>query len=259
MRVSLRGLFVALAMALFQATPVWAQTAEPSPVSPPAAEAVMPSVRSLFGDLVSDVRRLPTVSNGIWVGGSGALALAVHGQDRMLTRRASGSHGLETALDAGELLGSGLVQASGAFGTYVVGRITHRPAIAIVGADLVRAQMIDAGLIQGLKYAVGRTRPDGGRYSFPSGHSAASFTTATVLEQHFGWKAGVPAYAAAAYVAASRLSENRHYLSDVVFGAGIGILSGRAVTVGRGSHAFVVSPTARAGAVGVSFTRVVAE
>ena len=52
----------------------------------------------------------------------------------------------------------------------------------------------------------------------------------------------------ASYVAASRLSENQHFLSDVVFGAAIGIAAGRTVTFGTGSTRFEVSPMATPGA-----------
>ena len=45
----------------------------------------------------------------------------------------------------------------------------------------------------------------------------------------FGWKAGLPAYLAASYIGVSRLQENRHYLSDVIFGAAVGIVSGRSL------------------------------
>ncbi len=77
-----------------------------------------------------------------------------------------------------------------------------------------------------------------------------------MLQRHFGWKAGVPAYVVATYVAGSRLQENRHYLSDVIFGATIGILAGRTVTVGRGSSRFHVVPLATTGGVGVALVRV---
>ena len=82
-----------------------------------------------------------------------------------------------------------------------------------------------------------------------------TFASATVLYRHFGWKAGVPGYALATYVAGSRLSENAHFQSDVLFGAGIGIVSGRTVTVGR-AHPFVIAPAAGPGMVGVSVTMV---
>jgi hypothetical protein len=56
------------------------------------------------------------------------------------------------------------------------------------------------------------------------------------------------------YVAASRIQEKRHYLSDVAFGAAIGIMAGRTVTVGSGRREFAVTPMATPGGGGVAFT-----
>ncbi len=106
-----------------------------------------------------------------------------------------------------------------------------------------------------MKYGVRRTRPDGSNAaSFPSGHSSGTFASATVLHRHYGWKAGVPAYAVATWVAASRLNENKHFLSDVAFGAAVGILGGRTVTFGHGSTRFEVAPLAAPGGAGVRLT-----
>jgi membrane-associated phospholipid phosphatase len=250
---------LAFAAVLFIVAPASAQGTAPVPDPARSAETPMPSFASLFSKLPADLRRLPTLTNGVWLGGTGALAFAVHAKDRTITQQASGSLGLETLLDTGASMGGGFIQVGGALGTYLVGRLANRPDIAGVGADLVRAQIINVGLTQGVKVAVNRERPDGSRYSFPSGHSASSFATATVLERQFGWKVGIPAYAMATYVAGSRLSENKHYLSDVVFGAGIGIVSGRAVTVGRGSQTFALSPTVVPGGFGLNFTRIAAQ
>ena len=75
------------------------------------------------------------------------------------------------------------------------------------------------------KQATRRSRPEGTGYSFPSGHTTVTFASATVLQRHFGWKVGLPAYAVASYVAASRVEMKRHYLSDVAFGAALGIVA----------------------------------
>lgn len=219
------------------------------------ASAPMPSFKSLFTDLPADLRNLPDKTNAFWLAGSGALAFAVRSEDRELTAQAANTFGLEEALDGGQHIGSGIAQSSISLGTFIVGRLTNRPAVALLGADLVRAQIINTGLTQGLKVAVNRQRPDGARFSFPSGHSSSAFATATVLERHFGWKVGMPAYALAAYVAGSRLTENKHYLSDVIFGAGLGIVSGRAVTVGRGTSRFVLGPTIVPGGGGITLTK----
>jgi membrane-associated phospholipid phosphatase len=55
-------------------------------------------------------------------------------------------------------------------------------------------------------------------------------------------------------VAASRIQTQRHYLSDVAFGAAIGIVAGRTVTIGHGNARFAVSPAAAPGGAGVNFT-----
>ena len=141
-----------------------------------------------------------------------------------------------------------------AFATYSLGRATGKTKITAIGADLVSAQIVSQTMTQAIKISVGRTRPDGTSYSFPSGHSASAFATAAVLQRHLGWKAGIPAYTLATYVAASRIETQRHYLSDVAFGAAIGMVAGRTVTIGHGNARFAVSPAAAPGGGGVNFT-----
>lgn len=86
-----------------------------------------------------------------------------------------------------------------------------------LGMDLLRAQAVTGMLVEPIKFATHRERPGGSnRQSFPSGHAAVTFATATVIERHLGWKKSVLAYAIASYVSASRLHDNRHYLSDVI-------------------------------------------
>lgn len=81
--------------------------------------------------------------------------------------------------------------------------------------------------VNGLKYSVGRLRPDRSRYnSFPSGHTATAFMTATMLHKEYGWKDpwfSIGGYTAAAVTGVSRMLNNRHWMSDVVAGAAIGI------------------------------------
>lgn len=98
---------------------------------------------------------------------------------------------------------------------------TVRLAVAaLAGTNLV---------VEGLKRAVGRTRPDGERRrsnsSFPSSHAANAFALAWVLGVR--WRRGIPAFfALALLVAFSRMYLNRHFLSDVVAGALIGMAFG---------------------------------
>ena len=84
-------------------------------------------------------------------------------------------------------------------------------------------------VVNTIKYTSKIERPDGSsNNSFPSGHTATAFIAAEFLRQEFG--KGRPAitlagYAAACYVGTMRMMHNRHYLTDVFAGAGIGILS----------------------------------
>lgn len=80
-----------------------------------------------------------------------------------------------------------------------------------------------------LKRTTQVTRPDGtNRHSFPSGHTATAFMTATMLTKEYGhlspW-VGVGAYSLATATGLMRVANNKHWISDVMVGAGIGILS----------------------------------
>ena len=86
------------------------------------------------------------------------------------------------------------------------------------------------GATGGLKYTVRRERPDGSsRTSFPSGHAARAFMTATMLHKEYGQTVSpwfsVAGYGAAAATGLMRVRENNHWVSDVLAGAGIGIYS----------------------------------
>lgn len=81
------------------------------------------------------------------------------------------------------------------------------------------------GITYTVKIGVNRTRPNGADYSFPSGHTSASFSSAGYIQQRYGWKKGGAAYAAATFVGWTRIKANKHYVSDVVAGAALGTLS----------------------------------
>src|SRR5439155_10087515 len=77
----------------------------------------------------------------------------------------------------------------------------------------------------GLKYAIHAQRPTGDPHSFPSGHSAISFSSAEFMRNRYGWKYGVPAYVLASAVGYSRVRAHLHYTRDVFAGATIGIVT----------------------------------
>lgn len=95
-------------------------------------------------------------------------------------------------------------------------------------AALVTSHAIMMTLGYGLKAIVQEERPDrSDNHSFPSGHAAFSFTGAELLRIEYGTCYGIVGYAVATSVAFLRIYNNKHWLNDVVMGAGIGILSAR--------------------------------
>ncbi|WP_426492055.1 phosphatase PAP2 family protein [Hymenobacter sp. 102] len=92
-----------------------------------------------------------------------------------------------------------------------------------------KSELIFGALTYVLKNTTKILRPDGStRNSFPSGHTAQAFLAASIVHTEFRDKSqwyGVGAYTIATSVAALRMLNDRHWQSDVVAGAGIGILS----------------------------------
>lgn len=84
--------------------------------------------------------------------------------------------------------------------------------------------------VNATKYSVKEMRPDNStRNSFPSGHTATAFVAATVLHKEYGLTRS-PWFSAGGYAVAMgtgfmRVLNNRHWISDVMAGAGIGIIS----------------------------------
>jgi membrane-associated phospholipid phosphatase len=72
-----------------------------------------------------------------------------------------------------------------------------------------------------------------------------------VLASHFGWRVAVPSYLVATYVASSRLHENRHNASDVIFGAALGVAVGQTIRARRDAP-MTIHPGVFPGGVGAS-------
>src|SRR5262249_16635253 len=138
-----------------------------------SAEPAIPSIRGLFGDIVTDFRRLPSRQTLGWLGVGATAALFSHAEDKAVMRGFAPTASLNTTAGAGDTIGSTPFQLGAAVATYSIGRLTNSPRAAALGADLIRAQVVAETTTLAIKYSVGRVRPDGTGYSFPSGHAAA--------------------------------------------------------------------------------------
>jgi membrane-associated phospholipid phosphatase len=131
------------------------------------------------------------------------------------------------------------------FRTHVDDYLQYVPIVAVYGlnaagvkgknnfgnrtAIIVKAELMMAVLTYSLKKITAVPRPDTGEpTSFPSGHTAQAFAAATFMAKEYGHKSvwySIGAYSVATSVGVLRVMNNRHWVSDVLAGAAIGILS----------------------------------
>jgi membrane-associated phospholipid phosphatase len=218
-------------------------------------------VRTTGADFASFPRRRSTwVILGV---GAGA-ALLAHPLDDDLNSHIAGSTFARRFFAPGKIVGSAGTQAALSLGLYFGGRYLV-PAVegeprtnkwSHLGYDLLRAQILSQALIQGMKVAIRRDRPTGECCAFPSGHAASAFATAAVLERHLGYRAAWPTVVAATYIATSRLHDNRHFISDVLFGSAIGMATGWTVVGRHGRNEYTLTPIPVRGGFAAVMTRV---
>ena len=193
----------------------------------------------------------------------GAAAAIAHPFDDQVNDKLAGSDAAKNFFAAGKYIGAAYTQVGVAAGLYVVGRyvLPHAEGapktnkVSHLGFDLLRALIVSQALTQGIKVTVRRDRPTGECCSFPSGHSSASFATASVLERHLGYRAAWPTFVIATYVAMSRLHDNVHFLSDVIFGGAVGMSSGWTVVGRHGRSTFALTPVPLRGGMMLAVTR----
>jgi hypothetical protein len=251
-----KHLVAAMLVVLAAAPPLRAQSPEAAPSVAPAAKAKGDSsaFTTFMKDVGGDYVHYFSVETAKWLTAGGVEALAVHQADEWIRLEMQDDQVTLLSQTAGQTYGNLSLQVPLAVGWWLAGRAAGSGRAADAGRDLVRAQISALSWNYVVKYAVGRTRPNGDPRSFPSGHAAASFATAMVLQEHYGWKLGLPFFAVATYTAASRIADNKHWASDVTFGAFMGMTSGRTVTLHVRNRRIAIGPVAvpRGGAVMVT-------
>ena len=264
---------------VFAAPPIAAQTANESnainqsapvalvgqPGKDEAPEHAHTGWATLLKDTGRDFLAFPQrKSTWTLLGIGAAAALATHPGDGYVESHIVGNKTADRAFSVGKFAGSAYLQIGSGVGLWAIGRYVIAPATdesrtnkwSEVGFDLMRAQIVSQVVVHGMKYSIRRDRPTGECCSFPSGHSATAFAVASVLERHLGYRASWPALAGATYVATSRLVDNRHFLSDVLMGAGVGTAAGWTVVGTRGRSGYALQPVPLKGGMLIAVTRV---
>ena len=235
-------------------------TEDPQRLPPPALEIPKLPVESPIGGnpfklAASDFKNFFSAQTGHTLAYTAIAAVAAAPWDR---EGVNNGFNLPTPVfQGGNIIGNFVFQIGAGFATYAGGKATGNKKLAYTGRDIVRAQLLSQGMVQAIKYTVRRERPDGSdNKSFPSGHSASMFATATVLQKYYGWKVGVPAYALGSYVGLARMAWNRHHATDVVMGAGFGIASAQTVTMSFNKTKFSVGVQPQVGGASINFTKI---
>ena len=208
------------------------QTADATAQRPvPASIAIPPEV--------AEPHRIRWWEGAAVLGTVGALAT----EDGNIQEETS-EHPSEDASNAASFFrqaGEGKVYTALSLGLVGTGLLVHDRGITRTGLQLAASGAVAAVSFGVLKIVLGRARPDAaeGAYafhpftsagSFPSGHTAMAFALATTLgdASHNPW-ASAGLYALAAGTAWSRIYNARHWPSDVVMGAALGIAAGKVV------------------------------
>lgn len=181
---------------------------------------------SFFSEEVKPVLQQATdeTSLALWLGGA-ASVLILQPQDHGIQER-WGQHRLMPEWQTN--IGDRYISYGGNVGIALIQLAWDRPH----GVNHARALIYTTGITQAIKVTVHQQRPDNSdAYAFPSGHTSSAFATATSLSYAYGWKAGVPSFAMATFTGLSRISADKHWASDVVAGAFLGVIWGRATVL----------------------------
>jgi len=217
-----------------QTSPDSAQQNPPAAAGEEGAKPTRGFFSSLGHNLGDDVKHIPRRNSVYWLAGGIGLAYAVHPIDKSFNQHLIGH---SNPFVAGEAIGELPTILGAGFAAYIFGRTKGYERTQHLGMDEIESALLSEGIVEAAKVAIRRPRPSPltgvlphSGYSMPSGHATMTFAAATVLQQHLGYKAAIPTYLIASYVAMSRLHDNVHYASDVVMGAATGIIIGRSVT-----------------------------
>ena len=159
-----------------------------------------------------------------------ASALTIAPADQEISKSVA-NHAREFG-NTGAFLG-GLIPESFVEGALLAGRLTKNDHFRSFSFTLAEAYVTNDILTRSLKASIHRMRPDqSDSNSFPSGHTSDCFAMATVVNNYYGKKWGIPAYTFAALVGISRIEKDKHWPSDVISGATLGYLAGRSAILG---------------------------
>ena len=133
----------------------------------------------VFTDQKQDLISMRSLS--IFMAGGLATWLALRSEHHAFIRRYLDRSVFEMGCDTGDAYGTGIPQGIGILGLLASGYLGDRDRLTLAGRDLSISLLTSGAITWALKIGIDRKRPNGGRYSFPSGHTAVAFSTVPVL------------------------------------------------------------------------------
>lgn len=203
--------------------------------SPSGTISIREDVRTLFPTLWRDAKATVTWKNVLVLGAAagGAIALRDHADGAVRDWTAEHPSRWGSIDDFFRNIGEPAVQVPVMFGVYGYSVWKQEDKLHNFAKAMISAHALTSLTVVTLKGVTDTSRPDpeayGGRWGFPSFHTGSTFAIAATVEEYYGWKAGLPAYALAGLVGWSRIDQREHDLSDVLFGAALGYVIGKSV------------------------------
>lgn len=194
---------------------------------------VLSSATTQSGDLSRDGQALLAPKNALGAAVGVSLAALAHSTHDNWRPELRGEWYIDRPSMATDVYGSGAFILPASAAMWAAGLLANQSTLQRTGRNLSRTLVLTQLVVGPIKLATQRKRPDGSdHYSFPSGHTANTFAVARYIQRDFGTAAAIVPYALATTTALGRMEGGRHFLSDVVMGASLGIIVGSTVGLG---------------------------
>ncbi len=183
-----------------------------------------------------------------WLAGGATISLAFYYDLPLQQGLRITSSDLQSSLSSGfEPMGNPIYMGSAGLAAYLGGCISGNEELKGVSSAALQSMLTSGLVVLSLKMAFHRVRPEEqeladpyrfygpslqrDRLSFPSGHSAIAFSAAASISEYYGnpWYVAVPLYSLAGLTAWQRVFDQKHWPSDVITGAVIGVFIGRKI------------------------------
>ena len=196
-------------------------------------ESATANVNDWPGRIIKDTKECflrPDNLTALLLAGGASVAMHSSGADKKLNENFDDHHVFRGFRDESlNVIGHPWTQFGMATLWYAVSAKNQDELNKARAQTMIEALSVTGVVTMGLKAIRNNDSPNGKNWAWPSGHAASSFTVASVLDEFYGPRVGVPAYIAASLVGWRMMDTGDHWASDVLFGATLGWVVGHTV------------------------------